>query len=44
MDTIRVITPIGPGIVWGIAPGKVLVEVDYTYLVEFDPGDVEGVE
>lgn len=44
MERIEVMTPSGPGIVWGIAPGKVLVEMDYSYLVEFDPEDVEGIE
>ena len=44
MDTIRVMTPGGPGILWGIDRGKVLVEMDYSYLVEFDPEDVEGIE
>lgn len=44
MDTIRVMTPCGPGILWGIDRGKVLVEMDYSYLVEFDPEDVEGIE
>ena len=40
MDIVRVMTPCGPGIVFGIDRGKVLVEMDYTYLVEFEPGDV----
>ena len=46
MHRIEVMTPSGPGIIWGIAPGKVLVEMDYSYyeLVEFDPEDVEGIE
>ena len=43
-ETIQVQTPVGAGILWGIAPGKVLVEMDYTYLVEFDLGQVERVE
>lgn len=44
MDTIRVMTPCGPGILWGIAPGKVIVEMDYMYLVEFGLEQVEGIE
>lgn len=44
MHRIEVMTPSGPGIVWGIAPGKVLVEMDYGYLVEFEPGQVERIE
>ena len=44
MHRIEVMTPAGPGIVWGIGPGKVLVEMDYSYLVEFEPGDVERIE
>ena len=44
MHRIEVMTPSGPGIIWGIAPGKVIVEMDYMYLVEFDPEDVEGIE
>ena len=44
MHCIEVMTPAGPGIIWGIGPGKVLVEMDYSYLVEFDPEDVEGIE
>ena len=44
MDHIEVMTPCGPGIVFGIDRGKVLVEMDYTYLVEFDPGQVERIE
>ncbi len=43
-ETIQVRTPSGTGILWGIAPGKVLVEMDYMYLVEFDLGQVERVE
>ncbi len=43
MERIEVMTPSGPGIIWGIGPGKVLVEMDYSYLVEFEPGDVERV-
>ncbi len=44
MDIIRVMTPCGPGIVWGIDRGKVLVEMDYSYLVEFDMEQVKGME
>ncbi|HHY01156.1 MAG TPA: hypothetical protein GX531_07295 [Methanothermobacter sp.] len=44
MHHIEVMTPVGTGIVWGIEPGKVLVEMDYSYLVEFEPGDVEREE
>jgi hypothetical protein len=44
MGRIEVMTPCGPGILWGIAPGKVIVEMDYSYLVEFRPEDVEGIE
>ena len=43
MHRIEVMTPAGPGIIWGIAPGKVLAEMDYSYLVEFEPGDVERI-
>jgi hypothetical protein len=43
-DSIRVMTPCGPGIVYGIDRGKVIVEMDYMYLVEFDPEQVERVE
>ena len=42
-QAIYVNTPHGPGQVWGIDRGKVIVEVDYTYLVEFDPEDVDGL-
>jgi len=31
MHRIEVMTPAGPGIIWGIGPGKVLVEMDYSY-------------
>lgn len=41
MDIVRVMTPCGPGIIWGIGPGKVLVEMDHRYLVEFEPDQVE---
>jgi hypothetical protein len=44
MERIEVMTPCGPGIIWGIDRGKVLVEMDYSYLVEFRPEDVEGIE
>ena len=44
MHRIEVMTPSGPGIIWGIDKGKVLVEMDYSYLVEFEPGDVERIE
>ena len=27
MERIEVMTPSGPGIIWGIGPGKVLVEM-----------------
>jgi|GEM_PF-2469530 len=43
-ETIRVKTPVGVGQVWGIDRGKVLVEMDYLYLVEFNPEDVERIE
>ena len=43
-ETIRVKTPVGVGTVWGIDRGKVLVEMDYMYLVEFNPEDVERIE
>ena len=41
-QSIYVKTPHGPGTVWGIDRGKIIVEVDYTYTVEFDPEDVDG--
>jgi hypothetical protein len=44
MERIEVMTPQGPGILWGIDQDKVIVEMDYSYLVEFDPEDVEGIE
>ncbi len=44
MHRIEVMTPAGPGIIWGIGPGKVLVEMDRRWLVEFEPGDVERIE
>ena len=37
-------TPSGVGYVWGIGPGKVIVEMDYHYLVEFDPEEIEPLE
>jgi len=40
MERIEVMTPSGPGIIWGIGPGKVLVEMDYSYLVV--PGGVQA--
>ena len=40
--TIRVNTPLGPGQVWGIDRGKVIIEMDYSYLAYFDPEDVDG--
>ena len=43
-ETIRVKTPGGVGQVWGVDQGKVLVEMDYMYLVEFNPEDVERIE
>ena len=39
---MKVITPLGPGIVWGIEPGKVIVEMDFSHLVSFDPDEVTG--
>ena len=41
-QAIYVNTPLGPGTVWGIDRGKIIVEVDYTYTVEFAPKDVDG--
>ena len=40
----EVITPGGHGRVWGIEGGKVLVEMDFSYLVEYDPQDVVAKE
>ena len=40
----NVMTPGGPGIVWGIDKGKVLVEMEFSYLVEYNLGDVEAKE
>ena len=42
-QAIYVKTPHGPGQVWRIDRGKVIVEIDYTYLVEFDPEQVDGL-
>ena len=39
--TIRVNTSLGPGQVWGIDRGKIIVEMDWQY-VEFDPEEVDG--
>lgn len=44
MPPIVVLTPCGPGVVWGIAPGRVIVEHDYRDLVEYNIEEVEGVE
>ncbi len=44
MEAIKVKTPDGIGQVWGIDRGKVLVEMDHMYLVEFNPEDVERIE
>lgn len=44
LETIYVKTPGGVGILWGIDRDKVLVEMDYMYLVEFDLEDVERIE
>ena len=41
---IEVQTPRGRGIVWGIAPGKVIVEMDFMYLVEYDPERIKPYE
>ena len=43
-QSIHVKTPHGPGQVWGIDRGKVIIEMDYSYLAYFDPEDVEGTE
>ena len=37
-------TPVGVGIVWGIAPGKVLIDVGYSFLVEFGREEIEPIE
>lgn len=44
LETIRVKTPCGIGQVWGIDQGKVLVEMDYMYLVAFNPEDIGRIE
>ena len=44
MDTIRVKTPGGPGILWGIDRGKIIVEHDWQYLVGYPVEQVERVE
>ena len=44
MPPIVVLTPCGPGVVWGIAPGRVIVEHEWQYLVEYNIEEVEGVE
>jgi len=43
-ETIRVKTPVGIGTVWGIDRDQVLVEMDWRYLVEFEPDRVERIE
>ena len=40
-QAIYVKTPHGPGTVWGIDRGKIIVEMDWQY-VEFDPEEVDG--
>ena len=40
----EVMTPDGHGRVWGIEGGKVLVEMDFRYLVEYDLEDVVARE
>ena len=40
----EVTTPGGPGRVWGIDKGKVLVEMEFSYLVGYNLEDVEGEE
>ena len=44
LEQIRVMTPAGSGIVFGIDRGVVLVEFDYRYLVEMKPEIVERIE
>ena len=44
MPAILVLTPCGPAVVWGIEPGKVVVEHDWQYLVSYKIEEVEGVE
>lgn len=41
---IYVVTPAGVGIVWGIAPDKVLVDFGWSRLVAFKPEDVGRIE
>ena len=42
--TIRVNTSLGPGQVWGIDRGKIIVEMDWQYLVGYPVEQVERVE
>ncbi len=44
MERIEVMTPVGTGIVWGIEPGWVLVEMEHRYLIGFLPEQVERIE
>lgn len=39
--SLQVATPGGRGVVWGIEPGKVLVEHDFMYLVAYDIDQVK---
>ena len=41
MDKPDVVTPHGTGKFWGLEQGKVVVEMDFSYLVHYDPEDVE---
>ena len=41
---IEVNTPGGRGTVWGIDRGKVIVEHDFMYLVEYEASQVKGVD
>jgi hypothetical protein len=41
MGSLLVKTPCGVGSVWGIGPGVVLVELDYSYLVAFRLDEIE---
>ncbi len=43
-ETIRVKTPVGVGVVWGIDQDQVLVEFDYMYLVGLRLDQVERIE
>lgn len=43
MEPITVRTPGGIGQVWGIDRGKVIVKMDWQYLVGFKPEEVEHV-